>query len=167
MTLTVETGSASSASEAYISVADADTYFSNRGLTNWATMSTPEKEQAIRRAADYMGQTYRTRWAGYRVNTTQALDWPRYTVPRRDGLFTGYYPSDAVPREVVAANAELAFRGAAGELLADIDAPVTLEKVGPIEVTYAVGATKIKRYPAIDRLLAPLLAYDGMRVVRA
>lgn len=167
MTIEIETGSASSTSEAYISVADADTYFSNRGLTNWATLSTNEKEQALRRAADYIGQTYRTRWAGYRVNDTQALDWPRYSVPRRDGI-PALYPSDSIPREVVAANAELAFRGAAGELLSDIDAPVTSETVGPISVTYAPGATKIKRYPAIDRLLEPLLTCSGgIRLVRS
>lgn len=170
MTLIVEDGSGLANAEAYISVADADTHHANRGMTNWATMSTNEKEQAIRRAADYMGQAYRLRWAGYRMTDAQALDWPRFEVPRADAGYSGYayYANDVVPAEVVRANAELALRAAAGELTADLDAAVIEETVGPITVKYAQGDTKLKRYPVIDRMLNPLLAGGGgLRVVRA
>lgn len=50
MTIEVETGSGSATSESYASTSDVDTYQSNRGVTLWATLSTAEKEQALRRA---------------------------------------------------------------------------------------------------------------------
>ncbi len=163
MALIVETGSGASNSEAYISVVDCDAYLEARGMTTWATMSADEKEHAIRRAADFMGQAYRARWKGSRVNLTQALDWPRSDVPRSDGL-TAYYDSTVIPAEVVRANAELAFRAAAGELAPDLGQTVASESVGSISVTYAAGSMATKRYPAMEALLRPLLALGSSSV---
>lgn len=161
MTLIVETGAALSTAESYISTADALTYHAARGITTWSTLSTTEQEQALRRATDYMVQVYRKRWAGTRKTDTQALDWPRYDVPRQDGpgsLVSGlsYYADDLVPAEVVKACAELALRAAAGEMAPDIGRVTTREKVGPLEVEYGPGVPYV-RYRAIDNLLAPLL----------
>lgn len=184
MALVVETGSASASSEAYASVADADSYFSLRGFALWAGMSTAEKEQALRRATGYMLQTYRLRWSGFRVADTQALDWPRYGVERPDsagslqgaqgvfnvGAWGGpvYYDHLTVPREVREANIELAYKAAAGELLADVDPEVASESVGPVAVSYFQGSSKTKKYPAIDRLLMPMLnGYGTIGLVRA
>lgn len=178
MPLIVETGTGASDSEAFCSVAFADTYLANRGNTAWALLVLADKEAAIRRAADYMQQAYRLQWAGFRVKDTQALDWPRYDVPRSDavgyggnlggyGGFKSVYPFDAVPVEVQRANAEMALRAAAGELTEDIDAPVASESVGPISVTYFQGGTKTKAYPAVDRLLAPFLqGGNSLKLVR-
>lgn len=169
--LIVETGSGASTSESYVSVADADTYFSNRGITTWAPLATADKEAALRRAADFMVQTYRLRWSGYRFNNTQALDWPRYAVPRADSggyRRIGYYSSDSVPKEVQNAQVELALKAAAGELLPDVDPPVQSESVGPIAVTYFQGATQIKRFVAVDRLLAPFMqSGSNIKLIRA
>lgn len=183
MALVTEDGTGLSTAESFISVADADTYFSNRNLTLWASadFSTAEKEACLRRATDYMQQTYRSRWRGYRVNTTQALDWPRIYVPRTDYVPSGYeaysqtgyayYASDAVPVEVENACAELAWRAAFGELLSDQGTPVIEKTVGPITIRYAEGARQTKRYAAVDAILAPLLADGGSgssaRVIRA
>lgn len=167
MTLTVEIGTASSTSEAYCDVAYADSYFAARGHTLWAGLVTGDKEAALRRAADYLTATYRTRWAGRRVSATQALDWPRYQAPNADA-FAAYYPSDSIPREVVQANAELALRAAAGELIEDLEPPVASESVGPVSTTYFQGASREKKFPAIDRMLAPLLrGAGGIKLVRA
>ena len=176
MALIVETGAGLADAESYCSVSAADTHHAARGITNWATLSTEEKEQALRRATDYMGQVYRTRWRGWRTTATQALDWPRYDVPKYDtalGNLPAYYPQDAVPAEVVKACAELALRGAAGELDADMGQQITEQTVGPITTKYAAGSTSRKRYVAVDMLLSPLLA-DGagvgtgvLRMVRA
>jgi hypothetical protein len=131
-----------------------------------------EKEAALRRAADYLQQRYRLNWAGYRVKDTQAMDWPRYDVPRIDtagsyGSFRGTYSSNIVPIEIQRANAEMALRAAAGELTSDVEPQVASEKVDSIEVSYFQGATQIKHYPVIDRLLAPFLqGRGGIRVVK-
>lgn len=173
MALIVETGQAGSDSESYVSVTNADTYFSNRGNATWAALATAAKEQALRKATDYMGQVYRLRWAGYRISTTQALDWPRYEVPRKDtgsgGYYASYYADNAVPTEVVNACCELAVRASAETLSADLDAPAIREKVGPIEIERAQGVRETKKYPAVDNLLAPVLtgSSGSMKVSRA
>lgn len=173
MTLEVETGTGSAIAESYASEAYADIYMDARGYTLWATLSQGEKEQALRRATDYMVAVYRMRWAGYRKSTTQALDWPRYEVPfldsAIDGAYVAYYASDAVPTLVVRACVELAYRAASGELAPDLDAPVTSETIGPISVTYAEGGRQTKVFRAVDAMLSPLFkAFGGMiKVSRA
>lgn len=167
MALVVEDGTGKSDAESYISVTDADTYFSNRGNATWTALTTAAKEQSLRKAADFMGQLYRERWAGVRVKSAQALDWPRYDVPRRD--YGDYYSSTAVPEEVKRACAELAYKASSETLAPDLGAPVTSKTVGPISITYAAGARQHKVYRAVENLLAPLLKSSGsmIRVVRA
>lgn len=165
--LIVETGSGATDSQSYASVADADAYHAARGRTLWATMSEAEKEQALTRATDYMVEVYRKRWDGYRINSTQALDWPRYGVCK-DGFAV---LSNVVPAEVSKACMELALIAAAGDLLAPQGPQVKSEKVGPLEVVYADGARQATAYPAVDRLLSPLFGAAGgsntLKVVRA
>ena len=75
MALIVEDGTGLSTSEAYISVADASTYFTARGNTTWAAISTDDLREAyLRQATEYMTQVYRSRWEGVRYSETQALD---------------------------------------------------------------------------------------------
>jgi hypothetical protein len=174
MPLIVEDGTGKADAESYISVADATAYHAARGNAAWtAVASDTVREQLLRKATDYMVATYRERWAGYRVSTTQALDWPRYEVPIRDsateGTYTAYYASDAVPAAVSRACAELALRAIDGDLAADLDVPVTSEQVGPISVTYAEGARQTTTYRAVDAMLSPFLASAGgmIKVVRA
>lgn len=164
MALTVETGSGSASSESYASVADVDVYQSNRGVTLWATLSTAEKEQALRRATTYMEQVYRLRWKGLRTSIPQALSWPRYLAERVDvGYYApaGYYETNVVPSEVVAACCELAFKAAFGDLSPDIGRVTKREKVDVIEVEYESGRAPFVRFRAVDNLLAPLLKGDA------
>ena len=168
MALIVEAGQQGADSESLASVAFADLHHSNRGNAAWALLATAEKEAALRSATDYLEQTYRLRWAGYRRTDTQALSWPRYYVPRPDtasnaryGYGVGYYAFDSVPTEVQKACAELALRSLSGALLDDLDRKVISEAVGPISTTYDQDSPQYRRYPAIDRLLLPLLAGQG------
>lgn len=152
MALIVESGVGLPNSEAYISVTDADTYFSNRGNTAWAALTTAAKESALRLSTDYMGAVYGPRWCGDRLTATQALDWPR--------------GEPGVPEAVKRANAELAVRASAGALLGDQGAQVKSETVGPISVTYADGARQNVRYAAVDSALkaAGLLCGGGLQI---
>jgi len=151
MALTVEDGTGLANADSYISVADALAYHDARGNTNWATITTLEQEQAIRRATDFMQQVYS--WKGSRKTDTQALAWPRYYVERDNG----YYPSDSVPNEVKNACAELAFKAAGGDLSPDIAQRVIREKIGPIEVEYDKNSVQFTTYRAINNLLSPFL----------
>lgn len=83
MALIVEDGTGLAAAEAYASVAEADTYHTARGReATWTDLDADVKERALRLATDYMQQAYRSLWAGTRKTTAQALDWPRWNVPK-------------------------------------------------------------------------------------
>lgn len=178
MTLIVETGAGLSTAESYASVAEADTYHSSAGQGDaWGDID--DKEVALRLATNYMGQKYRTRWAGVRRSASQALDWPRYDVRMIDGpgsgsgsygTFPNYYPFDTVPIEVKRACMELALKTAAGSLLTDTDRLTSSERVGPLAVSYFEGQSPQKKYAAIDGILSVFFGGMGpysIRLVRA
>lgn len=149
MALIVEDGTGVTGAESYISVAAADTYFTNRGNATWAALATDDKEAALRKATDYMEGRYR--WRGERVADGQALSWPRDCVY----AFGYLVDSNVVPERVQRACAELAVRASADDLSPDLTAQVKQEIVGPISVTYADGARQATSYKAVDAMLAP------------
>jgi hypothetical protein len=161
MSLVVEDGTGLSTAESYISVADADTYFSNRGITTWAALDTGEatavREAALRKATDYMTATYRDRWEGVRYTEDQALDWPRSGVVR-DSWAVGY---DEVPTEVARACAELALKAASATLLPDLKQGKVAVTVGPIKTEWDKYSPQQKRYQFIDAMLALFLKSRG------
>lgn len=176
MALVVEDGTGKSDAEAYISVADASAHLASRGFVLWATMSDAEKEQALRRATDYMLQVYRLRWAGVRASTTQALDWPREWVPIKDwdGLTVngqplqtqGYYASNVVPAEVQRANADLAYKAAGGELTPTLGPRIIRERIDVLETEYDRNSTQWPIYKAIDDTLAVFFRTVGSGINR-
>lgn len=154
MALVVETGAGLANAESYISVADASTRHANLGNAAWADAASDTlREQALRKATAYMVQVYRQRWTGNRAKIDQALDWPRYGV-EVDGLPVHY---DIVPADIANACADLALKALTEELAPDLTRGVIREKVGPIETWYDQGSPEVKRYRAIDLMLAPYL----------
>lgn len=164
MALIVENGTGLSTAESYVSVADAGTRHVNLGNAGWTGNDT-HKEEALRRATQYMLQTYRGRWHGERINGTQALDWPRSWV-----TVDGYaVDADIVPTDIANACADLALRALTAVLAADLTRGVVREKVGPLETEYDRNSPQSVRYRAIDMMLAPYLtrgAGGSMPVVR-
>ena len=163
MALIVEDGSIVAGAESYISVADADTYHSNRGNSTWAALTTTVKEQLLRKSTDYMVARYSKQWRGYRKTATQDLDFPRsfcYLEPFVYGA-AGSYPfllaDDVVPREVKNACAELALRANDGALMVDVGQTVIREKVDVVEVEYDKFSPAQTRYSQIDAMLSILL----------
>lgn len=153
MALITEDGSGVAGAESLCSVAVADAYHAARGNTAWAALTTTAKEQALIKATDYMQQKYRPMWAGLRRYSTQALDWPRVEVPRRD--IGDYYPIDIVPIEVQHACADLASRSSGGTvLLADQSREVVEQTVGPITTKYSQGSSPSKKFVAVDAMVA-------------
>jgi hypothetical protein len=165
MALIVEDGTIVTGAESYISVADADAYFSARGNAAWAALTpTATKEAALRKATDYMTGRYGLRWKGDRVSELQALDWPRSSAYANGFLID----SGSVPVAVQRACAELAVRASSDDLAPDVGAQVKQEVVGPISVTYADGARQDTRYALVDSMLAAYLKGAGqIPVVRS
>lgn len=177
MALIVEDGTGKADAESYISVTDADTYFSNRGNATWAALTNTVKEQLLRKGTDYMVQVYRLRWKGTRVSATQALDFPRNFMEREDyeaSSINGYqmlggnyyYPSDDVPIEIAHACAELAYKANSGDLSPDLSRSTIREKVDVIEVEYDKSQPQYVRYRAIDNMVAPYLAEGSSGSIR-
>lgn len=160
MSLIVEDGTGLADAESYISVAEADTYHSIRGNTTWATLLVAEKEQALRRAMDYLSQAYGDRWLGERHTLTQAQDWPRSGMRFRGrSLVTG-----EIPESLKNAVAELAWRAAAKvELLADVtpEDRIKREKIGPLETEYEGNGLTRTKYHVIDALLRSFITSLG------
>ena len=172
MSLIVEDGSARADAESFASVDQADAHHTARGNSLWLTITATEKEQALRRACDYMEQMYRTKWKGARLTVTQSLDWPRIDVQLDDvgvGRLAAYVPTNVVPVQVVQACCEMAFKAAQGELAPDLQRQVIAKTVGPIRTEYAQGTPEYVRYRSIDLLLRPLLQAGGTgaQLVRA
>jgi hypothetical protein len=174
MALIVETGAGLANAESYASVAEADTRLTAYGFTAWASLNLADKEIDLRKATDFMVDRFRTRWKGYRVNGTQALDWPRYEVERVDALAGGYggasyYASDSVPAEIKNACIDLAYKSSQGiELAPDIEPAQKRVKVGPIEVEYDMTANQTTIFRAVQSKLRPFLNGGGAmaRLVR-
>jgi hypothetical protein len=161
VTLIVETGAGASAAESYASVADADQYHSDRGNAAWDALDTGDKERALRRSTDFMTQTFRGRWKGYRSNIAQALDWPRKSVILTDMAINYMVPFASIPREVKVACMELALRSLAGDLAGDLTQNIINESGAGFATTYDRYTPQYTRYRAVEMLLSPYLAQSG------
>ena len=168
MSLIVEDGTGLANAESLCSVADADTIHAARGNAAWALLTTPQKEQNLRKGTDYMTGKYTTLWAGYRKTAGQALDWPREDVPIAGLRFLQYYDNGIVPNEVKQACALLALRASTGDdLMSDERQKVISESVeGAVSVTYSEFSSVQVRYTEIDAMLSRFLANGAGRTAQ-
>ncbi len=170
MSFVVETGAGLSNANSYASVAAADAYNADRGFTDWAALTTSEKQVSLIRATDYLEATYRAAWKGYRKTQDQALSWPRYNV-FVDGFAV---PDNVVPTAVVNACIEMALKTLTyDQLIIDQQQRIIREKVDVIETEYAEFSDPAQRYPQVNRMLVPYLVsstsdsgFSQVKVVR-
>lgn len=155
MSLTVEDGTGLSNADSYLSIADADTYHSDRGNSSWTGTDTV-KEQYLRKATEYLDRTFD--WLGDIKKTTQSLNWPRDNVEDKQGRDL----SDQVPVIIKNATAELALE----IISSDLDANTTKsdyvkrEKVGQLEIEYKDGSPSSKQFNRVVKMLNGL--YSSM-----
>lgn len=172
MALTVEDGTGLEDAESYASVSDADAYFTARAVAGW-TGTDAVKEAALRKATEFISETYDGSWKGERATDTQALAWPRSDVEVSDNVIL---TDDLVPVALFRATCELALIALTTALYeaANADPSTVAEKtkVGPIERERKYADPKgITNGLAIDRiaiLLAPLIDHPNfvLRTVR-
>lgn len=162
----IEDGTGRFDATSYVSVSEASTYLADRGMdADWIDLSNLEREQKLLRAMDYMAQMYRGSWRGYRSSTKQALDWPRQGVQLFDMPVNQQIDYNVIPREVKAAQVELALRAIAmPSLMADEERGVISETVGSVSVTYDRLSPQRARFVAIDAMLSYLMGGRGIMV---
>lgn len=170
MALTVEDGTGLAGADAFVSVADCESYFTLRGITNWSGLAaspdpTAQKEQFIRLATSYLEQKYFEKWKGLQSTMTQALAWPRVGVV----VDNVELADDALPVMLVRATCEVAKLIAAGtDLLPEAERGNRLrtltQTVGPISErkAWANDAPSGTVYPIIDQYIKPLLKASGI-----
>lgn len=135
MAFTPEDGTSVAGANSYLSLADADSYWADRGDTAWDDASDAEKQSALLKATSFIEGRYRGRWIGTISDTDQGLSWPRDDAYDPDGrLLSG------VPSQVESATALMAREALSAELDATInmDNRVKKRKLGPLETEFAV-----------------------------
>lgn len=104
MALVVEDNTGLPDAESFVSVADADTYFTNRGdPSEWSSLSVAEKEANLRVAAEYLKNEYAGSWKGSLFDKDQRLPFPRLNLYNAENILI-----EDVPTEIIDANCELA-----------------------------------------------------------
>lgn len=170
MAFVVEDGTGKPDANSYGAVADADAYFSERGITTWAG-TNDEKQSYLIRATDYIEGRFSNSFIGTKKTSAQALSWPRTNA--------NDIPDNVVPVKLQRACFEYALRARTSALAPDLQVDpsgmsvvATKKKVGPIETEYAVAQTGMgsmpmlfRPYPAADMLLRGLV-YSASQVIR-
>ena len=169
MALIIEDGTGKADAQAYVDAAGARTYATLRGVALPADDSAVEA--LLVQATDYL-EGLRAEYQGAKtwpvavadpVHAAQALQWPRVDV-YIDGADTAF-PSDAIPRELVAAQCQLVIEGANGvKFNGTTDGRVVKrKKVDVLETEYmtaqetGTNGPPVVSMPKVDALLAPLL----------
>lgn len=160
--------------DSYVALADAETYFGDRGLTTW-TGADSAKEAALRLATSYLDNAYRDRWIGVRTEQAQALAWPRCSaIPIRTSISItmalidsdGFeIATDTIPIQVQRATMEAALLSLTGTDLqparsqADIGIKSIDKSVGSLRkaIVYRDDAPIVDRYLAIEGYLRGLV----------
>ena len=158
MAFVVEDGTGLSNANAYLAVADADTYWEERGDTVWAALTTAAKQAALIKATDYIEARFGQRFLGTKLLTTQSLGFPRDDLYDREGT-----QIEGIPTPFKNAVAEYAYRAASADLWNEPHRDpkgrivVEREQVGPIiqDKRYAFNrdTSEIKPVPGADRLI--------------
>lgn len=169
MTVTIVATAGSASANSFITEAEAITYMAaHLNASAWTTVSgatcTESEKVAIIESTRELSMLS---WKGSRVDSTQALAWPRQFAENPDSPALAYlwFGSTVVPARVKDACAELAFQflKAGTTDLASLD-----PSVGVVEKTIDVLTTRYQphqrptsllgRFPSVARFIKPLLA---------
>ena len=98
MAFIVEDGTGLANATSYVSVADADTHFTDRGNTVWTGATVTVKEVALVKATDYVEKRFGPKFRGFRESKQQSLEWPRLNAFDNDDFL--YSDVDRIPRNL-------------------------------------------------------------------
>lgn len=121
--------------DAYDSIANIDTYWTNRLNTDWTDLSDSKKESYIRQATDYIDRTFN--FIGQKKATSQRLKWPRLYAVDSDGYTVGETDAPWQVKEAVAIMADIYQQGTYDLIgVTTKDKTVKREKIDVIEIEY-------------------------------
>ena len=177
MALIVEDGTGLLDSNSYVTVAEVDAYFTDRGNPTWN--GTGNKEHLLIQATDYLDAAFGSSFQGSKKTQSQALAFPRYnqgatrlSISQSKWLYPGISPflneAPVIPNELKKACFELAKLAVNGDLFPELtsaeDSLLTSKsvKVGPITVDKSSSKTLTRPakniYHKVEYILKPLLS---------
>lgn len=172
VTFEQETGTGSSTSTSYVSIANFLQYWEDRDSTihtALSALSTDNQQRLLNRATKYIDNNYH--FQGTAKSNTQALQFPRYDLYDRNGyqVSSSVIPTDVqnatyeVAREIYRVdtqNGEYTQANAQG-------GGIKSKSIGVMSITYSGNAegngSTFKRYPEATNYLKPFLS-NGVRV---
>ena len=151
-TIIVEDGTIVAGANSYVSIADLDTYASDRGVTITGTQA-----DLIIQAMDYIESL---QFIGLQLTENQALSWPRSDAVKKRIY---WYDTDEIPQCLIDAVCETALAVDAGNSpLNNIDRATKKEKVGDLEVEYKDGSASSTIVKKINAKLKALIIGGGI-----
>jgi hypothetical protein len=155
MALIVETGAGLPNANGYVLKAEFEAYWAERAIT----LPDGDEDGAIIRASQWLDNTYRPRFQGYRRNLRlQSMEWPRVGVTDRSGVYVDF---TTLPAEIKQAVCEAAIRDLTepGSLAPDLDRGGQIKGLaaGTARIDYALGAPVQTTFQIIDGILSSLL----------
>lgn len=162
--LSVVTTVSGATANSYVTRAEAESYLARRlNNANWNSADDDTKDQALITATKRIDQES---FQGYRVESTQALKWPR-SVVQIPGEY-GYYATDAIPQPIKDAVCEYALELLSTDSLSESGLNNFKElTVGPISMVMNGPVSSGKLPDQVSRLLRGLVMSSGAQIVRA
>lgn len=164
--MALDTTVGGAASDSYITLAEWQAYWLDRGIDLTQHGHDPSHEANLRRAADWIDRGYPFR--GYRQYQTQARAWPRLF---EHGFYVDGWPinPDTIPQDIKDAQAELAYLIHEGAdpfaTIAGGSVKRQRSKAGPVETeTEYQNPLASPRYVAADTLLRPYVSSNSAQV---
>ena len=162
MALIVEDGTGIRLADAYISQADATTYWGDRphdpNSALWVNATSDNKNGAIVEATAFLDAKYNKHYKGVKAGSIQGREFPRTGSEDADGM-----PLPAMPKELTWATAELAVRALSARLSPDVETPGVIksfeETMGPMgeKTTYENGSRQQEKFGFVELMLQPIL----------
>lgn len=148
MTLVVGTDS-------YVTLASADSYWSDRNNEQWSSATTAEKQKALREATQYLDGAYS--FIGTINDVDQRLAWPRVGAIVTEGNFKYRdIDPDAIPIQIQDAARELALEALTTRLSPNVDDSISSVKIDVIEVEYSEFAPSKRTFDFVSMILRGL-----------
>lgn len=155
--LTVEDGTSLADANSLISVEDARSYATLRGVA--LPEDDSELEVLIIKANDYL-IALEPQLQGWRTSSTQGMPFPRVNVR----LYGRILVHNQLPSTLISGLCQLVCELVSGEIMPVSDGRVILvETVGPISTEYQPSGISgfIPRFPVVDAFLLPLTVNGG------
>jgi hypothetical protein len=163
MSFIIEDGTGVAGATSYATVAQAQAYAADRGLSLPAAEADVQK--LLIKACDFL-QSLEDQYQGSRTDAEQALAWPRSGVT----VFgTRLVEDDAIPSMLIQAQCQLAVDLVNNDLQpTDQGKEVQTETVGPLSTTYFRSGTSVAQPAKALALLEPLFRSSalGLRTFR-